>query len=317
MEFRLDKTKFKLDIKTGPLVIAGALVVVALLFWGNVGIAGNMLMLAAVIGIAPWLVVSYIEMTRIAAIEDQMPTFMLDLSETQKAGLPLPDALRTAAKTDYGRLSAEIKQINNQISWGVPIQEAMTRFGQRMRGSDMIRRVVHIINAAYSSGGDISRTMEATAADVIAIKEAERERKSIMAEHVAVMYAIYYIFIGIIVGLSKTLIPMLQLNMQTANIGGMLTFQEPCTMCTGPAAPALCIACSVFGAVCAMFGLGTGPACYYRALFLLMALVQGAFSGLVAGQIGEGKVLAGVKHSVIMTASGFGILMVLLQLGWM
>jgi flagellar protein FlaJ len=65
-----------------------------------------------------------------------------------------------------------------------------------------------------------------------------------------------------------------------------------------------------------MFGLGSAATCYYRALFLLMAIVQGIFSGLVAGQIGEGSVTAGIKHSLIMTFSGFAIFMLLLQIGF-
>ncbi|MBR9682467.1 MAG: hypothetical protein GOV02_02225, partial [Candidatus Aenigmarchaeota archaeon] len=52
-----------------------------------------------------------------------------------------------------------------------------------------------------------------------------------------------------------------------------------------------------------------------NALFISMIVVQGIFTGLVAGQIGEGSAIAGVKHSVIMTASGFAILLLLLQSG--
>ena len=40
-----------------------------------------------------------------------------------------------------------------------------------------------------------------------------------------------------------------------------------------------------------------------------MAVIQGVFSGLVAGQLGEGSVKAGIKHSIIMTTGGFGILL--------
>ena len=64
-----------------------------------------------------------------------------------------------------------------------------------------------------------------------------------------------------------------------------------------------------------MFALGVGPICYYNALFISMIIIQGIFTGLVAGQIGEGSAVAGLKHSVIMTCSGFAILMLLLQSG--
>ena len=309
---------FKFDIRTAPPIVGAVIAVVGIaLFWSNVGILGNVLLLGAAIGFLPWLVISYLEIQRVQAIEDQLPAFMLDLSEAQKAGLTLPDAIRTATKADYGRLTPEIKRVNDQISWGVPLPEALLAFGQRMRRSDVIGRIVRIINEAYLSGGDIARTMEATAADIITIKEAEKERKAVMSQHVGVMYAIYFIFIGIIVGLSKTLLPMLQMNVETAAVGGILTFQDPCTACAMANPPIFCISCVTFGVMCAMFGLGAGTTCYYRALFLLMAVVQGIFSGLVAGQIGEGRVLAGLKHSAIMTGVGFGTIMALLQLGIM
>ena len=66
-----------------------------------------------------------------------------------------------------------------------------------------------------------------------------------------------------------------------------------------------------------MLDISQGGTCYYNALFVLMAVVQGIFSGLVAGQIGEGSVSAGVKHSIIMTIAGFGTLFILLKIGFM
>jgi len=304
-----------MNIKYIPPMVSAILIIVGIVFfYTDVGVMGNLVVLALVIGIVPFVIISYFEFQWIRAIEDQMPTFLLDLAETQKTGIPLPDALRAVSRTDYGRLSPEIKKINDQISWGIPVQEVLDRFSYRMKKSDMVRRIVRIINATYSSGGDIARTMEATASDIASIKEASQERKAMMFQHVIVMYAIYFIFIGIIVGLSKTLIPMLQLNMETAALGGVLTFQDPCAACAG-AVQLFCVSCSTFYATCSMFALGIGPTCYYRALFVLMAIVQGIFSGLVAGQIGEGSVIAGVKHSLIMTASGFAVLMILLQAG--
>lgn len=307
----------EINIKNIPPLIAAVLILIGIIvFWGDVGIMGNFILLGVVIGVIPFLLISYFEFQKIKSMEDQLPAFLLDLAETQKTGMTLPEALKTVRKTDYGKLSSEIKKMNDQLSWGVPLQRVMDLFAKRMRGSDTIRRVIRIINDAYSSGGDIARTMEATATDMLAVKEAEKERKAMMWQHVIVMYAIYYIFIGIIVGLSKTLVPMLELNVETAALGGILTFEDPCAVCAGTV-HMFCASCSVFSVMCQMFALGVGAKCYYNALFLLMAIVQGIFSGLVAGQIGENSVIAGLKHSLIMTASGFAILLILLQTGIM
>jgi flagellar protein FlaJ len=304
-----------LNIKfISPLVGAVLIFIGIFIFWGNVGMVGNFILLGFVISVVPFFLISYFEYQKMKSMEDQLPAFLLDLAETQKTGMTLPKALKNLEKTDYGKLSEEIKKMNDQLSWGVPLQRVLGLFAKRMEKSDMIRRVIRIINDAYSSGGDIARTMEAVATDMLAVKEAEKERKSMMFQHVIVMYSIYFIFVGIIIGLSKTLIPMLEINVETAALGGLLSFQDPCTVCT-EMTHIFCTSCSVFNVTCQMFDLGVGSKCYYNALFLLMAMVQGIFTGLVAGQIGENSVIAGLKHSLIMTTSGFAIILILLQTG--
>ncbi|MDD5416710.1 MAG: type II secretion system F family protein [Candidatus Aenigmarchaeota archaeon] len=311
----LKKLKMNFEAKKLPPIIASAMVFIGIIvFWGNAAMIGNFILLALMIGVIPYILISYFEYQKIRVIEDQMPVFLLDLAETQKAGMGLPDALKTVSKTDYGKLTDEIKKMNDQLSWGIPLQEVLGRFAYRMRKSGTVSRVIRVINEAYSSGGDVVRTMEAISSDITTIKEAEKQRQSMMFQHVLVMYAIYFIFIGIIVGLSKTLIPMLEMNTEAAAMGGILTFQDPCLACVG-SNHIYCISCATYGFTCQMFNLGGGASCYYNSLFLLMAVIQGIFAGLVAGQIGENSIVAGFKHSLIMTFSGFGILMILFQTG--
>jgi flagellar protein FlaJ len=304
--------KKKIKIKHVPLIIAGILIILGLFFYNNISLMGNFILLAAIIGIIPFVLLNYFEFKRIRDIEDRLPTFLLDLAEAQKIGMTLPEALKQVSRTDYGRLSAEIKKIIDQLSWGIPVQDVMSNFAERMKKSKVTGRIVRIINEAYNSGGDIGRTMEATASDITLIKEAEKERKAVTSQHMMVIYAIYYIFIGIVVGLSQTLVPMLKLNIQTGSLGGIMAFQDPCTVCIDNP-NIFCASCSIFSVLCQMFALGTGGSCYYNALFIMMAIIQGIFSGLVAGQIGEGSVIAGVKHSIIMTISGFGALLIMFK----
>ena len=316
------KSKFNIGIRKIPLIVAAALILVGLLFYNNVGIMGNLVVLGVIIGIAPYAMFSYFDYAKIKAIEDQLPIFLLDLAESQKVGLTLHESLKQASKTDYGKLSPEINKVYNQLSWGLRVQDVFLNFAVRMKKSKLISRVVRIINETYVSGGDIGRTMEATASDITAIKEAEKERRSVTAQHTFIMYAIYFIFIGIVVGLSQTLIPLLNMGSETGGtaagggLGGIFEFQDPCIACEG-SNNIYCINCPIFSVVCQMLDISQGGTCYYNALFVLMAVVQGIFSGLVAGQIGEGSVSAGVKHSIIMTIAGFGTLFILLKIGFM
>jgi flagellar protein FlaJ len=256
---------------------------------------------------------SYLEYSKIKSIEDQMPVFLQDLAESQKVGLTLNESLKQAAQIDYGRLSPEIKKIYHQLSWGVPVRTVFDNFARRTSRSKLIGKIIRLINESYISGGDIGKTMEATASDITAIKEAEKQRRAVTSQHVFVMYAIYFIFIGIVLGLSQTLLPMLEINLETGGAtGGIMSFSDPCFECTDKNPNIYCLGCVVFKRVCNMLDMGEGSSCYYNGLFVVMVAVQGIFSGLVAGQLGEGSVIAGVKHSVIMFIIGVPSLVLLL-----
>ncbi len=301
-----------------PIIAAILIVVIGFVFFrSNPGLLANFVLISMLVGVMPFVVISYIEYQRISRIEEQFPVFLRDLSESQKSGMSLAEAFRVASRTDYGTLSREIKKINDQLSWGTPLQDALTMFSDRMKGSPLTRRVIRIIIEAYSSGGDIAETMESISADVAMLREAEKERKSIMAQHATMLYMIYFIFIIIILVLSKVLIPMLEIgSSQSSQAAGFIGgFKDPCAICVN-SRNILCGSCSTFSLVSSMFGLGTGSGAYYKALFFSLVLVQGLFSGLIIGQIQNNSVLSGARHSILMVAAGFSIFMISVFLGF-
>ena len=115
-----------------PIIVAAAVILVGIIFYffDQGAITLNLIVLGVIIGITPWALMSYFEYARIKAIEDQLPIFLLDLAESQKVGLTLHESLRQAAKTDYGKLSPEIKKVYNQLSWGVNVQDVFKNFSK-------------------------------------------------------------------------------------------------------------------------------------------------------------------------------------------
>ena len=269
-----------MNLKYIPVIIASVLVIIGIIIFStDAGLGANFILLALVVGIVPFVFISYFEYQKIKSIEDQLPIFLLDLAEAQKVGLILPVALKNASKTDYGKLTPEIKRISDQLSWGIPIQDAMENFAKRLKRSKLITRVIRIINEAHASGGDIARTMEATASDITIIKEAEKERKAVTSQHLMVMYAVYFVFIGIVIGLSKTLIPLMEMNVETAGLGNVLTFQDPCVLCAENPHIA-CVNCAIFSVMCQMFNVPEGGRCYYNGLFFFVNFYEKIFSSI-------------------------------------
>ncbi len=299
-----------------PVAAIIFLLIGIILFHSDVGLLGNFVLISIIIGVMPFVMVAYLSHERIAAIEEQFPIFLRDLSEAQKAGTNLPEALRMATKADFGKLSKEIKKMNDQLSWGIPLQEVLDRFSGRMKGSEIITRSVRIINEAYGSGGDIAETMESIATDVRIIRETNNDRVSRMTQHITIMYIIYFVFIAIVISLSNTLFPMLRMDLGGGfgGVGGIGGFSDPCAVCASSKS-IMCISCVTFPVVSSMFSFGTGSISYYRALFFSMIIIQGIFSGLIAGQISSNSPVAGLKHSLILTAAGFGVFMIAFKLG--
>ncbi|MDY6777726.1 MAG: type II secretion system F family protein [Candidatus Nanohaloarchaea archaeon] len=250
-----------------------------------------------IVAFLPYGIYVYFRRKKYSAMEKEFPSFLRNLSEARKSGMSLPQAFQNASETDYGRLNEDIRKAANQLSWGIPFPEVMRRFQRRASGSDLIKRSISIILQAYESGGDISQTMDSIASDAAKIKEAEKERKSVLTQQVFIIYVIYFLFAGIMIALYFILTPLLDIG----QAGGSGIIQPPPNFCTESLASPICQLCPLLG----MNSPATAKICYYKAIFLLMLMVEGVFNGLVAGEIRSGSVAAGVKHVMLMVPIGF------------
>ena len=276
---------------------------------GITGVLGNSIILSILILIFPYFFFRYEKYRRIREIEERFPAFLHDLTESIRSGVPLPKAIQNASKVNYGKyLSKEVKKMANQISWGMAVDKVLDQFDERVK-SKKISAGIKIIKEAYLAGGDVASILDAVAESTNLLREAERERKAILSQYVVLMYAISLLFIVIVVAINKLLIPIFE--------GGIgeeeMLFANPCWECVG----LNCYVCSFYEFVSIYFlKLEMGEvAKYYTTFFFLMAIVQSFFAGIVAGQISEKSLIAGLKHSLILVGITWGTFLILLQIG--
>ena len=254
--------------------ISGATLVIILALAGfDFNTALPFLPLTTVVGFAPYFIHRYMRFSKIKMMERAFPDFLRMLSESQKSGINLPQATVNASRMDYGTLSPEIKKMSSQISWGIPFPKVLKMFSERVSDSDFLRRSTAIILESFRSGGDVAEVMSSVADSSRMIKELEADRTSKFNQQLVIMYAIYFIFIVIIIALNRILLPMFSLS-GGSNIGGV------------------------------GITMGNLDPVVYRTLFFHMIIMQAIFSGLLAGQVGEGSVIAGLKHMMIMVTVG-------------
>jgi len=200
------------------------------------------------------------------AIDEHLPELFRNIAQAQETGMSLPKAFEEAAKGDYGPLTTELKKINTQISWSMPFEEALLAFARRVN-TLLVQRTVPLMIEALRSGGRIEQIFDPMGKFIQATLMLRKERMAKTRPYIAIIYISYFVFILTIVLLFKAFF---------VDITG---------------APILEVAIM-------------SPEELKRSLFH-MAIIQGFFSGLIAGKIGEDSALLGLKHSLVMMLCGY------------
>jgi archaeal flagellar protein FlaJ len=225
--------------------------------------------LAVFIAIVPLALLDLREQWRVANLENALPNFFRDLAGMNDSGMTLPNAIHLVAAAEYGTLTPHIRKLDNEMSWGVGFVESLYRFGKSL-GTPVADRSVDLIAKASKAGGDVSEVLRAAAKDTYEVVNLQQERSNNMLIYVIIVLVSFAVFLFVIAIL----------------VSSFLT-----TMATAGATAAASGA-KGFGGVIDIF--------VYKRLFSHAALLQGFFSGLVAGQMGEARFISGLKYSAIM-----------------
>jgi archaeal flagellar protein FlaJ len=142
------------------------LVILAIAVSKNIAASVNIVLLGILILTVPYSVYKFLQFRKLKSYEDEFPDFLRDVADAQKAGLTILQAIRAASKAEYGLLTGEIRKMDKQLSWNVPLSKVLRKFAERMNESRTIVRSVMIIEQANKTGGNIEEAMEALAANI-------------------------------------------------------------------------------------------------------------------------------------------------------
>jgi flagellar protein FlaJ len=224
---------------------------------------------AVLICIVPLAILDLKEQWRVSNLENALPNFFRDLAGMNDSGMTLPNAVHLVATAEYGTLTPHIHKLDNEMSWGVGFVEALYRFGKGL-GTNLSDRSVDLIAKASRAGGDVSEVLRAAAKDTFEIVNLKQERSNNMIIYVIIVLVSFAVFCFVIAILVSSFLTTMATAGATASASGARGF----------------------GGIIDLF--------LYKRLFAHAAMLQGFFSGLVAGQMGEGRAIAGLKYSAVM-----------------
>jgi archaeal flagellar protein FlaJ len=252
----------------------------------------NILILTILLFIMPPSFFNLYEARNTGKIESEFPALVRDISLSVKSGMTIEQAMKMAAGGQYGALTKAVKQMDNMISWGASFDDALIHFAQKYP-TPLIRRTVFTLIEASRMGGRLGEILEGVATDVEETKSLEKRRSSETKPYLMVGYISYFVFMAVILIMTFVFLPMMK-EAAAATSGGNLP-----------------------SGVGRFAVSGTDLATYNR-LFFHALVIQGFFTGIVTGKMGEGKAIAGLKHSVffivaaviaytLMTQGGVGV----------
>ena len=231
---------------------------------------------AILVGVVPLALLQIKEVKGKESIDKNLPLFLLALVSTVQSGSNIIRAIEHAAERNMGALTPELKNLKANISWGMPVDDAMENFAVKM-GTRMARRVVILLTMAIHVGGDIANNLEMIQKHVTELQNLEKERKSNLQPYTYTIYIAFAVFIGITVILASQFFSEMQV-VQELLIKSMGDNKGP-------------------GLFTAMVDMDFDE---INSILFNMAIIEAVFGGLAAGKIGSGSYVAGVKHIVIM-----------------
>ncbi len=208
-------------------------------------------------------------------IMDKLPDFLRDIANSSASGMTIFDSIRSASEGEYGRLTDELKMMVAQLSWGIPIDVALTNFGERINTNE-VKRLAITINKALEIGGNTSVVFNAAAKELDQIRRVEQQRRTEMSMYSIVIFISFFVFLAVIIIINGTIFQAIY------DLQGKMT---------GKAIGSISIA-------------DISPV-EVKNMFFTFVFVQSLGGGLLGGFMMDGRLSAGIRQAFILVLISF------------
>lgn len=230
--------------------------------------ANNALVMGILVTIIPPAIIEYNNSVWLEKVDDNIPRFLRDLTESVRSGLSLFEALESAAEEDYGPITPYLERAMVKFKLTSDLEGSLRWLGEKLITSSA-KRVVTILLEAHETGGKMMEVLETSVDMFTSMSEYKDEKDTQMGPYILLVYLGNIIFLGIswtIIG--QFLGPLAERS------------QDPAIAQSG---------------MIQMLNLN-----YYKSILFWAAVIEGLMGGLVAGKIKDNRIAGGLIHSVIL-----------------
>jgi flagellar protein FlaJ len=205
--------------------------------------------------------------------EESLPSFIRDITESQKTGLsPEKSIIQATKRKDYGPFSKFLDLMRSQIEWGIPLRKTFENIRKEIRSWFVVVNFAMLVET-IEVGGNSTQSLEILSEYSEKERELQVNRRELLKPYIflAFMWSGLIAVTTTIVALTTNLTTSMMTNVNSSNLGA--------------------IAPSGMSGQLNMFSVGI--------------IIQCWISGFFIGKISEGNLGAGFKHAAMLAATAY------------
>ncbi len=228
----------------------------------------HIMIFAILVAIIPYSIDTFIEKRKLQKREVAFSEFLYKLSELMRGGIDPVKGFINLSKTNLGAISSHARNAASSMVLGKSFDESMHRMSDSMNSRLVSRYIDVVVQAAYT-GGNVADLLFRTSEDMRSVIAIQREKEANLKQYIVIFYLAQGIIVMLTYILSTSLLPLIQ------GVGMEM-----------------------------LGGAGLSDIDFERGFFH-MIILNALFGGLIVGQITEGEIKHGFKHSAILIALSY------------
>ncbi|WP_246275999.1 type II secretion system F family protein [Methanolobus zinderi] len=239
----------------------------------------HIMVFAILVAIIPYSIDSYFQKKLLQKREVAFSELLYKLSELMRGGIDPVKGFINLSKTNLGVITSNAQDAASSMVLGKSFEESMHRMSDSMKSRLVARYIDVVVQAAYT-GGNVADLLFRTSEDMRSVISIQKEKETNLKQYIVIFYLAQGIIVMLTYILSTSLLPLIQ------GVGMEM-----------------------------LGGAGLSDIDFERGFFH-MIILNALFGGLIIGQITEGEIKHGFKHSaVLITLSYIACVTLLLPAG--
>jgi archaeal flagellar protein FlaJ len=256
--------------------VVGALVAAVAGFYAwNAGYRGadlvfaltGVVVAAGVVTVLPISIFHEIRVRHAREVEEALPDALSKLAGFNERGISLLQSFQLLGRSANGPLAEELQAVERDVSWTGSLRGALRRLRMRVSTLRMTKLGI-LLERSSAATGDLREVLQIAADDATRTQHLRSTKRQSMMSYLVVVYIVFAVFVYVLYVVANLFYGPNGLGASAATTSGGLSA-----------------------------GLAARDA---KLLFAHAAVIQAVGCGLVGGRLGEGHLLSGLKHAIIL-----------------